>query len=118
MIPDLYCVKQKKKTRNVDPHLVQLGKGKAIQARCAECGTEKYQFVKKDFVMPTTGRGFDPTTVNSILSKARVGTADPTWAKPRIGIAIPPWKDTAAGVDPTLARPRGRIGMVRPPTEN
>lgn len=46
-LPPIYCVKCRKKTGNVNPHMAETKNGrKMVKCECADCGTRKCLFVK------------------------------------------------------------------------
>ena len=45
---NIYCLKCKKKTKNIDPEVLSTSNGKAmILSKCAICGSKKSRFIKK-----------------------------------------------------------------------
>ena len=45
---ETYCLKCKKKTKNIDPEISSTSNGKAmILSKCAICGSKKSRFIKK-----------------------------------------------------------------------
>ena len=45
---ELYCLKCKKHTKNIDPHVSSTSNGKLmILSKCAICGSRKSKFIKK-----------------------------------------------------------------------
>ena len=58
-----YCLKCKKHTKNIDPHVSSTTNGKfMISSKCAICGTKKSKFIKKQ-------------EANGLLSKLGIKTA-------------------------------------------
>lgn len=46
-LPPIYCVKCRKKTGNVNPHMAETKNGrKMVKCECSVCGTRKCLFVK------------------------------------------------------------------------
>ena len=45
---NIYCLKCKKTTKNIDPEVLSTSNGKAmILSKCAICGSKKSRFIKK-----------------------------------------------------------------------
>ena len=94
-----YCLKCKKKTEDVGPHMVQMKNGKmARESRCKTCGTTKFAFVSD-----TRQAGGNPLAVAGVVAEALPGV---------IG-GISDAVDKGKRTDRELAREDGQLNVDR-----